>query len=159
MKLIKNYNLMFKFITPTIIVLIFSYLLIQSCFNFFVLINIISTLLIIVPVLLSVAFLTLFERKIMAAIQRRRGPNVVGFLGILQPFADGLKLLIKETILPSRANQIVFLIAPILTFFLSFLSWSIIPFNNYVVYSDINIGILYIFAVSSLGVYGIIISG
>jgi NADH-quinone oxidoreductase subunit H len=109
--------------------------------------------------LISVAFLTLFERKIMAAIQRRRGPNVVGIFGILQPFADGLKLLIKETILPSRANQIVFVIAPILTIFLSFMGWAVIPFNDYVVYSDINVGILYIFAVSSLGVYGIIISG
>ena len=95
----------------------------------------------------------------MAAVQRRRGPNVVGILGILQPFADGLKLLIKETILPIKANQIIFLIAPILTIFLSFMGWAIIPFNDYTVFADINIGVLYIFAISSLGVYGIIISG
>ena len=93
----------------------FFYFILQSIFSYFVLINLLKSLLIIVPVLISVAFLTLFERKIMAAIQRRRGPNVVGIFGILQPFADGLKLLIKETILPSRANQIIFVIAPILT--------------------------------------------
>ena len=123
------------------------------------LIQLLQTLIILVPILLAVAFLTLFERKIMAAIQRRRGPNVVGIFGLLQPFADGLKLLIKETILPSRANQIIFIIAPILTIFLSFISWAIIPFSQFVVYSDINVGVLYLFAVSSLGVYGIIMSG
>lgn len=131
----------------------------EKLFRAETLISILESLILIVPILLSTAFLTLFERKIMAAVQRRRGPNVVGFLGVLQPFADGLKLLIKETILPSKANQVVFLIAPILTIFLSFMGWAVIPFNEQVVYSDINLGILYIFAVSSLGVYGIIISG
>ena len=95
--------------------------LLSSIFSVFVLIQALKSILIIVPILIAVAFLTLFERKIMAAIQRRRGPNVVGLFGILQPFADGLKLLIKETILPSRANQIIFIIAPILTIFLSFM--------------------------------------
>ena len=118
-----------------------------------------KTLIIIVPVLISVAFFTLLERKIMASIQRRRGPNVVGVLGVLQPFADGLKLLIKETIIPSRANKIIFVIAPILALFLSFLSWTVLPFNKYNVYVDINVSILYIFAISSLGVYSIIMSG
>lgn len=83
---------------------------------------ILKILIIIIPVLISVAFFTLLERKIMASIQRRRGPNVVGFFGILQPFADGLKLLIKETIIPSKANKIIFIIAPILALFLSFLN-------------------------------------
>lgn len=116
-------------------------------------------LLIILPVLIAVAFLTLFERKVMAAIQRRKGPNVVGIWGLLQPFADGLKLLIKETIIPSRANRALFIIAPIITLFLSLIGWAIIPFNLGSYYADINLGLLYIFAVSSLGVYGVIISG
>lgn len=120
---------------------------------------ILKTLIILVPVLISVAFFTLFERKVMASIQRRRGPNVVGFLGVLQPFADGLKLLIKETIIPSNANKIIFILAPILALFLSFVNWAVIPFNFNNVYSDLNIGIIYIFAVSSLGVYAIIMSG
>jgi len=120
---------------------------------------ILKILIIIIPVLISVAFFTLLERKIMASIQRRRGPNVVGFFGILQPFADGLKLLIKETIIPSKANKIIFIIAPILALFLSFLNWTVLPFGNFNLYSDINIGILYIFAISSLSVYAIIMSG
>ena len=120
---------------------------------------ILKILIILVPILISVAFFTLLERKIMASIQRRRGPNVVGFLGVLQPFADGLKLLIKETIIPSRANKIIFLIAPILALFLSFITWSVVPFNFYNVYADLNIGVIYIFAVSSLSVYSIIMSG
>lgn len=119
----------------------------------------IKSLIIIVPVLVSVAFFTLLERKIMASIQRRRGPNVVGILGILQPFADGLKLLIKETIIPSQANKVIFILAPILALFLSFVNWSIVPFTNFNLYADINVGILYIFAMSSLGVYSIIMSG
>ncbi len=128
--------------------------------NILLLLNLIlKSLILIIPVLISVAFFTLLERKIMASIQRRRGPNVVGILGLLQPFADGLKLLIKETIIPSRANKIIFIIAPILALFLSFLSWAILPFNSYNVYSDINISILYIFAISSLNVYSIIMSG
>lgn len=122
-------------------------------------ITLLKSLIIIVPVLIAVAFFTLLERKIMASIQRRRGPNVVGFLGVLQPFADGLKLLIKETIIPSKANKIIFILAPILALFLSFLNWTVIPFNKFNVFSDINIGILYIYAISSLSVYSIIMSG
>ena len=83
---------------------------------------ILKTLIILIPILIGVAFFTLLERKIMASIQRRRGPNVVGLLGVLQPFADGLKLLIKETIIPSQANKIIFIIAPILALFLSFIT-------------------------------------
>jgi len=125
---------------------------------FQILITIIKSLIIIVPVL-SVAFFTLLERKIMANIQRRRGPNVVGILGVLQPFADGLKLLIKETIIPSKANKIIFLLAPIFALFLSFLNYAILPFGKFNVFADINVGVLYIFAISSLAVYSIIMSG
>lgn len=119
----------------------------------------IKTLLILLPILISVAFLTLLERKIMAAVQQRVGPDVVGFFGLLQPFADGLKLLLKETIIPTKANKFLFIMAPIVTIFLSFISWAIIPFNFQVVFFDLSLGLLYIFAVSSIGVYGVIISG
>jgi NADH-quinone oxidoreductase subunit H len=95
----------------------------------------------------------------MGIIQRRRGPNVIGFVGLLQPLADGLKLFAKETILPSNSNIIVFLIAPILSFLLSLISWSVIPFSETIVLSDINVGILYLFATSSLSVYGIVMAG
>jgi len=126
---------------------------------FQIIITILKSLIIIVPILIAVAFFTLLERKIMAGIHRRRGPNVVGLLGVLQPFADGLKLLIKETIIPSKANKVIFIIAPILTLFLSFLSYAVLPFSVFNVFADINVGVLYIFAISSLGVYGIIMSG
>ncbi len=126
---------------------------------FQILIIIIKSLIIIVPILIAVAFFTLLERKIMAGIQRRRGPNVVGLLGVLQPFADGLKLLIKETIIPSKANKIIFLLAPIVALFLSFLNYTILPFSLFNVFADINLGILYVFAISSLSVYSIIMSG
>jgi len=114
---------------------------------------------IIVPLLVAVAYLTYAERKVIAAMQLRKGPNVVGPFGLLQPIADGLKLLVKETILPSRANKVVFLLAPMLTFLLSLVAWAVIPFGEGIVLSNINVGILYLFAISSLGVYGIIMAG
>jgi NADH-quinone oxidoreductase subunit H len=120
---------------------------------------IIEILIIVVPLLIAVAYFTLAERKVIASMQRRRGPNVVGIWGLLQPLADGLKLLIKETILPSNSNVVIFVLAPIVTFLLSLLGWAVIPYGETVVLSDLNVGILYIFAVSSLGVYGIITSG
>ena len=114
---------------------------------------------IVVPLLLGVAYLTLAERKVMASIQRRKGPNVVGLLGLFQPLADGLKLLLKEPVLPNSINTIIFLMAPVMTFMLALIAWSIIPFQSSIVLADLNVGILYTFAVSSLGVYGIVTAG
>jgi NADH-quinone oxidoreductase subunit H len=128
-------------------------------FILFLLINLAKILSIVLPLLIAVAYLTLAERKILAAIQKRRGPNVVGFLGLLQPLADGAKLILKETVLPSTANKFIFIMAPVLTFLLSLISWAAIPLGDSVVIADINMGLLYIFAISSLGVYGIIMSG
>ena len=116
-------------------------------------------IILILPILIAVAYFTLAERKILSSIQRRKGPNVVGTFGLLQPLADGLKLFVKETVLPSNCDVVLFIFAPILTFFLSLLSWVVIPFGKGMSYAELNIGILYLLAVSSLGVYGIIIAG
>lgn len=136
----------------------FLNLMLTSSFLLIV-ITLLKVLLIIVPLLISVAYFTLVERKILGALQRRRGPNVIGAYGLLQPLSDGLKLLIKETIIPSNANKFIFIISPIITFFISLVGWAIIPYDKVSVLADINIGVLYLLAMSSLGVYGIIMSG
>jgi len=121
--------------------------------------NILKILAIVVPLLISVAYFTIAERKIMGSIHRRRGPNVIGFLGLLQPLADGLKLFAKETIFPSNSNILIFLLAPMLSFILSLIGWSVIPFSFNIVIADLNVGVLYLFAISSLSVYGIVMAG
>lgn len=112
-----------------------------------------------IPMLLAVAYFTVAERKIMGAIQRRRGPNVIGFVGLLQALADGLKLFVKETTLPSNSNFAIFILSPVLSFLLSIIAWAVIPFSHKGVFVDVNLGILYLFAVSSMNVYGIVLAG
>ncbi len=114
---------------------------------------------VVVPLLVAVAYLTYAERKVIGAMQMRRGPNVVGPLGLLQPLADGAKLFLKETVFPVRSDTAVFILAPMITFALSFVAWAVIPFDEGWVIADINVGILYLFAISSLSVYGVLMAG
>lgn len=121
--------------------------------------TLLKILMVVVPLLVAVAYLTYAERKVIAGMQMRKGPNVVGPFGLLQPLADGLKLFAKETVIPSQASPVVFILAPMLTFALALLGWAVIPLADGWAIADINVGILYLFAISSLGVYGIIMAG
>lgn len=131
--------------------------LILTIFN--VLLNLIDVLVVLLPILLSVAFMTIIERKQLAAHQRRVGPNTVGYYGILQPFSDALKLILKETIIPSQSNKILFYLAPVSTLIFSLLGWGIIPFGQGLTLFDFSLGILYTLVLSSLGVYGVLFAG
>ena len=122
-------------------------------------ITLLKALALLVPLLIGVAYLTYAERKVLAAMQLRRGPNVVGPFGLWQPFADAIKMLFKETIVPDGANRLLFLVAPMITFGLAVMAWAVIPVNDHWAIANINVGILYLFAISSLGVYGVIIAG
>jgi NADH-quinone oxidoreductase subunit H len=122
-------------------------------------ITVAEILAVVVPLLVAVAYYTYAERKVLAWAQLRKGPNVVGPFGLLQPIADAVKLLMKETVIPSGANPFVFVAAPMLTFVLALIAWAVIPFGDGLVLADINVGILYLFAISSLGVYGVIMAG
>lgn len=121
--------------------------------------TILKSVAVIVPVLLSVAYMTYAERRIIGLMQLRKGPNVVGPFGLLQPFADAIKLLMKEMIVPTKSDKVLFILAPLVTFSLSLIGWTVIPFDKGMIIADINVGLLYILAVSALGIYGIIISG
>jgi NADH-quinone oxidoreductase subunit H len=120
---------------------------------------VIQILIVLVPLLIAVAYLTYAERKVIAAMQLRQGPMVVGPMGIWQPIADGIKMFVKETVIPTGANKVVFIMAPMITFILATIGWAVIPFGPGLVIANINVGILYLFAISSLGVYGIIMAG
>ncbi len=122
-------------------------------------VTVLEALALLVPLLIGVAYVTYAERKVLAGMQLRKGPNVVGPFGLLQPFADALKMLMKETVIPSGSNPLLFLMAPMLTFALAMLAWAVIPVNDGWAIADINVGVLYLFAISSLGVYGVIIAG
>jgi NADH:ubiquinone oxidoreductase subunit H len=123
------------------------------------LIAIVEVLLVVVPALLSVAFVTIAERKTMASMQRRIGPNIVGYYGLLQAFADALKLLLKEYIGPTQANLILFFLGPIITLIFSLLGYAVIPYGPGLTIGDLNLGILYMLVVSSLSTYGILLAG
>ena len=120
---------------------------------------IIYTLITLVPLLVAIAFFTLAERKAMAAIQRRKGPNVVGLWGFLQPFADGLKLIITEIVIPNKANKFLFIFSSGLTLFLSFIGWVAIPYNQFIILGSLNTSFLFSLIISSLAVYGILLAG
>jgi len=124
-----------------------------------ILYNLLEVIIVIVPILLAVAFMTIIERKQLAAMQRRVGPNTVGYYGLLQPFSDALKLILKETVIPAQSNKILFYLSPVFTLIFSLLGWGVIPFGQGLVISDFSLGILYTLALSSLGIYGILFAG
>lgn len=148
------YKKLFPYLSSLLV--FFQELIINNSYIFIISIKILT---IVGPVLIAVAYMTLLERKFLASMQKRVGPNYVGFLGLLQPVADAAKLVFKETVLPSGSNHFIFILAPVLTLALSLINWAVIPFGETSVLADIDLGVLYILAVSSLSVYGIILSG
>lgn len=124
-----------------------------------ILYNFLECVSVILPILLGVAFMTIIERKVMASMQRRIGPNTVGYYGVLQPFSDALKLIVKELVIPQKSNKVVFVLAPILTLIASLLGWAVIPFGHGLALSDFSLGILYTFALSSIGVIPVFLAG
>ena len=121
--------------------------------------SILSVLAVLVPILLAVAFMTIIERKVLAAMQRRVGPNAVGVYGVLQPFADALKLVVKETVVPGASNTVIFYLAPVITLVFALLGWAVMPFGPGAAIADLELGVLYSLAVSSVGVYGVLLAG
>lgn len=121
--------------------------------------SLLEVLIVLVPVLLSVAFMTIIERKVLASMQRRVGPNTVGYFGVLQPFADALKLVVKETVVPQHATRSLFFLAPVISLVFSLLGWAVIPFASGLALSDFSLGVLYSLAISSIGVYGVLFAG
>jgi NADH-ubiquinone oxidoreductase chain 1 len=121
--------------------------------------SLLEIIILLVPVLLAVAYVTVAERKTMASMQRRLGPNIVGYYGLLQAFADALKLLLKEYVAPTQSNMILFFLGPVITLIFSLLGYAVIPYGPGIAISDFNLGILYILAVSSLATYGILLAG
>lgn len=124
-----------------------------------ILLNFLEVLIVLVPILLAVAFMTIIERKVMGSMQRRVGPNKVGYYGVLQPFADALKLVVKETVIPEHATKSLFFLAPVITLIFSLLGWAVIPFGAGMTISDFSLGILYTLAISSIGIYGVLFAG
>ena len=126
---------------------------------YFILLETYKILFLLIPLLVSVAMIVWLDRRVWAFVQKRRGPNVVGPFGLFQSLADALKYMFKEIIIPASANKVIFILAPIVTMTLALIAWAVIPFSEKFVLADINVGILYLFAISSLGVYGIIMGG
>jgi len=124
-----------------------------------ILLDLLDILVVLLPILLSVAFVTIVERKVLAGMQRRVGPNTTGWYGVLQPFSDALKLILKETVIPSQANKVLFYLAPVSTLVFSLLGWGIIPLGQGLSLFDFSMGILYTLALSSLGIYGVLFAG
>lgn len=124
-----------------------------------VLYSLLEVLIVLVPVLLAVAFMTIIERKVLASMQRRVGPNVVGYYGVMQPFSDALKLVLKETVVPQHATRSLFFLAPVISLVFSLLGWAVIPFGSGLALSDFSLGVLYSLAISSIGVYGVLFAG